>query len=125
MLSLTDVPSVSKALGDSELDLDLRALLGFRAWHLVVEHKASLGTDAVIFVVQGGDTDEVINRALGFPITGDQAEDPSFLSIEFHVLWYEITYAKEGEPYICIFVENGPATELGIHYMCINHFGEP
>ena len=30
MLSLTDVFSVSSALGDSDIDVDLRALLGFR-----------------------------------------------------------------------------------------------
>jgi len=123
MLPLTDIFSVTSALGDTDLDLDLRALLGFRAWHMVVEHEASLGTDAVIFVVQGGDTPEVINGALGFPITGEQAEDPSFLSIEDHGLWFEIAYARDEGPHIRIFVENGPGTELGIHYMCLAHFG--
>jgi hypothetical protein len=123
MLPLTDILSVSSALGDPDLDLNLRALLGFRAWHMVVEHEAALGTDAVIFVVQGGDTPEVINGALGFPITGPDAEEPSFLSIEDFGLWFEIAYARGEGPHIRIFVENGPGTELGIHYMCLAHFG--
>ena len=122
MIFLSDVSSVSSALGDPDLDLNLRALLGFRAWHMVVEHEASLGTDAVIIVVQGGDTPEVINNALGFPITGEQAEDPSFLSIEDFGLWYEVAYARDEGPHVRIFVENGPATELGLHYMCQSHF---
>lgn len=39
MLSLTDIFAVSSALGDRDLDTDLRALLGFRAWHMCVEHE--------------------------------------------------------------------------------------
>ena len=55
MLSLTDVFEVSSALGDTDLDVDLRALLGFRAWHMCVEHEGEIGTDVQIFVIQGGD----------------------------------------------------------------------
>lgn len=122
MLPLTDIFAVSSALGDTDLDVDLRALLGFRAWHMVVEHEADYGTDALIFVVQGGDTPEVINGALGFPITGDQAEVPSFLSIEDHGPWFEIAYARDEGPHIRVFVENGPGTELGILYLCQANF---
>ena len=122
MLSLTDIFTVSSALGDLDLDVDLRALIDFRAWHMVVEHEAAFGTDAVIYVVEGGDTAEVINNALGFPITGPDAEEPSFLSIEDHGGYFEITYARDEGPHIRIFVENGPGTELGIHYMCMAHF---
>ncbi|ALJ09846.1 hypothetical protein [Brevundimonas sp. DS20] len=71
MLSLTDVFEVSSALGDTSLDVDLRALLGFRAWHMCVEHECQIGQEVRIFVVQAGDTPEVINEAIGFPITGD------------------------------------------------------
>lgn len=97
MLSLTDCASIA-------LDPDLRALIGLHT--------------GKVFIVQGGDTPEVINAALGFAITGEQAEEPSFLSIEDHGLWFEITYAD-----MRIFVENGPGTELGIHYMCLAHIG--
>lgn len=122
MLSLTDVFSVSSALGDPDLDVGLRALLGYRAWHMCVEHEATIGTDAIILVVQGGDSAEVINDALGFPITGDQAEEPSFLSIEDHGLWFEITFCPDDGPHLRVFVENTPETELGIHHMCLSHF---
>lgn len=122
MLTLTDVFEVSSVLGDRDLDTDLRALIGFRAWHMCVEHEGEIGTDVQIFVVQGGDTPDVINTALGFQITGQDAEEPSFFSIEDHGLWFEIAYARDDDPHTRVFVENGPATELGIHSICLQHF---
>lgn len=122
MLSLTDVFSVSGVLGDADLDVDLRALIGFRAWHMCVEHEGQIGTEVQIFVVQGGDTAETINEALGFPITGESAEEPAYLSIEDHGLWFELAYARDDDPHTRIYVENGPGTELGIHYLCQSHF---
>lgn len=123
MIPLTDVFEVTSALGDPSLDADLRALLGFRAWHMCVEHEGQIGTDVQIFVVQGGDTPEVINEALGFPITGKDAEEPAYLSIEDHAgLWFELAYARPEAPHTRVFVENGPGTELGIHYLCLSHF---
>lgn len=122
MLSLIDSEAVSSTLADGDLDLNLRALLGFRAWDMCVHHEGVIGTDVQMFVVQAGDTPEVINGALGFPITGDQAEDPSFFSIEDHGPWFEITYCRDDDPHTRIFVENGPGTELGIHHMCLSHF---
>lgn len=122
MLSLIDIFSVSSALGDRDLDLDLRALLGFRAWDMCVHHEGVIGIDVQMFVVEAGDTPETINGALGFPITGDQAEEPAFFSIEDHGLWFEITYCRDDDPHTRIFVENGPGTELGIHHMCLAHF---
>lgn len=122
MLSLTDVFEVSSALGDPDLDVDLRALIGLRAWLMCVEHEGEIGTDVQIFVVQAGDTSAVINAALGFQVTGDGAEDPSYLSIEDHGLWFEVAYAHDDDPHTRIFVENNPGTELGIHRMCLAHF---
>ena len=123
MIHLTDVFEVSSALGDPDLDVDLRALIGFRAWHMCVEHEGEIGTDVQMFVVQGGDTADVINAALGFPITGDHAEEPSYFSLEDHNgLWFELAYVRDDSPHTRIFVENGPATELGIHTLCLGHF---
>lgn len=122
MISLKDVFEVSSILGDPDIDVDLRALVGFRAWHMCVEHECTIGTDVRIFVIQGGDAPEVINDTLGFPITGVQAEDPSYLSIEDHGRWFEIAYAPYDDAHLRIFVENGPGTELGIHHMCLSHF---
>lgn len=98
MLSLTDRASVLRALEDPELDADLRNLIGQR-------------DSTNLFVVQGGDTAEVINAALGFAIT------ESYDWIQDHGLWFEIAYGA-----IRILVENGPGTELSIHCLCLSHF---
>lgn len=109
MLSLTDRASLASALNSPDLDLDLRVLIGLRA--------RLLDDDTKLFVVQGGDTPEAINAALGFAITGDQAEEPSYDWIEDHGLWFEIGHGSTR-----ILVENDPGTELGIHYLCLSHF---
>ena len=109
MLSLTDRVSIASALNDPHLDPDLRVLIGLRA--------RLLDDDTKLFVVQGGDTPEVINAALGFAITADQAEEPSYDWIEDHGLWFEIGHGSTR-----IFVESGPGTELGLHYLCQSHF---
>ena len=116
MLALTNRDAVASALNDPHLDPDLRGLISHRAQQLYVE---PLGQDVRFVVVEGGDTPEVINEALGFPITGDQAEEPSYQWIEDHGLWFEIAYPNLRT---FIFVENGPGTELGIHYLCLAHF---
>ena len=110
MLSLTDRTSVASALNDPDLDLDLRVLIG-----------RHLGEGTKLFVVQAGDTPEVINEALGFAITGDQAEEPSFESVVDHGRWFELLYDR-GDGLTRILVENHPGTELGIHYLCLSHF---
>lgn len=118
MLSLTNFAAVASALNDRDLDPDLRALIARRAWLLGTR---PLGEDVRFVVVEGGDTPEVINAAVGFPITGEDAEEPSYEWIENHGLWFELAYARYGLRTF-IFVENTPATELGIHYLCLSHF---
>ena len=122
MLTLTTLADVGGALADTNLDVDLRALLGLRAWQLYVLRGLSGGDHLSLFVVQAGDTAEVINTALGFDITGDRAEPPSYTWMEDHGLWFEIFYGGHGGLVTRVFVENGPATELGIHLMCLSHF---
>ncbi|MBB5660366.1 hypothetical protein [Brevundimonas halotolerans] len=111
MLTLTDRASVTSALTNPDLDPDLRTLIGDRA--------SSLRENTKLFVVQGGDTPEVINAALGFAITGDQAEEPNYSWIKDHGRWFEITYLCRRT---VVLVENDPGTELGIHYLCLAHF---
>lgn len=111
MLALTDRASVTSALDNPDLDPDLRPLLGHRA--------RTLRKDTKLFVVQGGDTPEVINAALGFPITGDHAEEPNYSWIRDYGRWFEITYLCRQT---VVFVENDPGTELGIHHLCLSHF---
>lgn len=119
MITLSDIFDVSAALEDGRLDVSLRALLGFRAWHMVVEHEAELGADALIHVVQAGDKTDTINEALGFAITGDDAEPPSFISIEDHGgQWFELAYAKDDSPHMRIFIEVHPDTDQDLLTMC-------
>lgn len=122
MLSLTNPAEVARALHDTDLDADLRALITHRAWQLCAEGDGPLGGDARFIVVEGGDTAEVINDAVGFPITGEDAEVPRYVWLEDHGLWFEIAYARGEGSRTFIFVENTPATELGIHYLCLSHF---
>lgn len=122
MLALTNRAAVASALNDPELDPKLRALIGRRAWQLCAQQDQPLSEEVRFVVVEGGDTPEVINAALGFPITGDDAEEPTYEWIEDHGLWFEIAYACRGDIRTFIFVENGPGTELGIHYLCLAHF---
>jgi hypothetical protein len=115
MFSLTGRVSVSRAIDDPEFELDLRELISLRARQLQV-----MGDDVRFIIVQGGDTPDVINAAVGFPLTGDHAESFTPDWIRDHGLWFEIAYRAGGDELIRIFVENGPGTELGIHYLCLS-----
>lgn len=122
VLSLNTRAAASSALSNPDLDLDLRALLGLRLWQLHIEQGLFFGSGFRLVVVQGGDTPEVINEALGFAITGPDAKEPAYDRIEDHGLWFEITYVTAAGLPVHVFVENGPGTELGIHYLCLAHF---
>lgn len=119
VITVTDIFKVSAVLEDGSLDVHLRAILGFRAWHMVVEHEAELGSDALIYVVQAGDKADTINTALGFAITGPEAEPPSFLSIEDHGgQWFELAYARDDTPHIRIFIEVHSDTNQDLMTLC-------
>lgn len=122
MIILSDIFEVSATLEDGSLDVHLRALVGFRAWHMVVEHEAELGTDALLYVVQAGNKADTINTALGFAITGPDAEPPSFLSIEDHGgQWFELAYARDDAPHQRIFIEVHPDTDQDLLTMCFSN----
>ncbi|WP_312136377.1 hypothetical protein [Brevundimonas sp.] len=119
MITVSDIFEVSAVLEDYGLDVHLRALLGFRAWHMVVEHEAELGTDAMIYIVQAGDKADTINTALGFAITGPDAEPPSFISIEDHGgQWFELAYALDDAPHQRVFIEVHPDTDQNLLTLC-------
>ena len=122
MLSLNDRTAITAALNNPDLDPELKDLISLRAEQPSVDPDRSLSRDTRCFVVQGGDTPEVINEALGFAITGDHAEEPSFTWIEHHGQWFELAYEGGDRPPIRIFVENGAGTELELHYLCLSHF---
>lgn len=122
MLCLNTLADVAGIISDSDLDDDLRTLIAHRGWQAYADHPSCLSEDTRIVVVTGGDSPDVINTAVGFPITGDDAEEPSYDSLYDHGLWFEIVYLGRCGRDTVMFVENSPATELGLHYLCLAHF---
>ena len=122
MLSLNTLADVAGVISDSDLDDDLRTLIAHRGWQAYADHPSCLSEDTRIVVVQGGDTPDVINTAVGFRITGDDAEEPTYDTLEDHGLWFEIVYRGRCGQDTVIFVENGPGTEMGLHHLCLVHF---
>lgn len=122
MICINTLADVACVISDPDLDDDLRTLIAHRGWQAYADHPSGLSEDTRIVVVQGGDTPDVINTAVGFPITGDDAEEPTYDTLDDHGLWYEIIYRGWGGRDTVVFVENGPGTELGIHYLCLGHF---
>lgn len=119
MICLNNRDAVLRALNDCDLDPSLRALIASRRGRMKMTARSE---DFEVVAVEGGDTPEVINEAVGFAITGEHAEEPSFDWIKDHGRWFEIAYLREGSPDLFVMVENTPATELGIHHMCLAHF---
>lgn len=119
MLSLTDRESVTAALTDPKLDPHLRALIGLRAWQLDVERDRPLSDLVQFVVVQPGDTPEVIHEALGFPITWELAEQPSFEWMEDHGSWFEIAYVLTDDFGLLVFVADDPGVEFTLRFLCL------
>lgn len=106
---------LSRSIADAEFDLDLRALIRLRTGQL-----EAAGDRARVVVVQGGDTPDIINAAVGFRITGDQPEPFTPDWIKDHGLWFEVAFHAGGDDLTLVFVENGPGTELGVHALCLS-----
>lgn len=121
MLCLNTLADVAGVISDPDLDDDLRTLIAHRGWQAYADHSSCLSENTRIVVVQS-DTPDVINTALGWAITGEDAEEPTFDTLDDHGLWFEIVYRGRCGRDTVIFVENGPGTELGIHYLCLAHF---
>ncbi len=119
MLRLNNLADVAGAISDPDLDDDLRTLIAQRGWQAYADHPSDLSEHTRIVVVQAGDRPEVINDAVQFNLTGDDAEEPSYDRLEDHGLWFEISFTARRT---LVFVENSPGTELGIHYLCLAHF---
>lgn len=122
MICINTLADVAGVISDPDLDDDLRTLIAQRGWQAYVDHPSHLSEDTRIIVVQGGDTPDVTNTAIGFAITGDDAEEPRYDTLNEHGFWFEIVYRGRWGRDTVIFVENGPGTELGIHYLCLPHF---
>lgn len=122
MLCLNTLADVAGVISDSDLDDDLRTLIAHRGWQAYADHPSNLREDTRIVVVTGGDSPDVINTAVGFRITGDDAEEPTYDTLDDHGLWFEIVYRGRCGRDTVIFVENGPGTELSLHHLCLAHF---
>jgi hypothetical protein len=107
---------LSRPIADAEFDLDLRALIRHRTGQL-----EAAGDRARVVVVQGGDTPDIINAAVGFRIAGEQPEPFTPDWIKDHGLWFEVAFNAGGDDLTLVFVENGPGTELGVHALCLSH----
>ena len=119
MLNLTDRDAVTAALTDVFLDSDIRALIGLRAWQLDDDRSRPLSEIVKIVVVQPGDTPEVINEAVGFPITWELADQPSFEWLEDHGSWFELAYVLTDDLGLLVFVKDDPGVEFGLRFMCL------
>lgn len=120
MLCLNTLAELASALSDPDLDPDLRRLLSLRGWRLYGD--PGHHPDTPLIIIHGGDTPDVINTALGFAITGDHADDLPFDWVEDHGFWFEALITPASGPPVRLFVENGPSTELGVHFRCLAYF---
>lgn len=125
MLSLFDRDAVTRALTDDTLDPHLRALIGLRIWQVDTERRRPLGETLQIVVVQPGDTSEVIHEAVGFPITWDQADQPSFEWMNDHGSWFELAYVLTDDFGMLVFVADHPDTNHTLRFNCLGFANRP
>lgn len=125
MLSLTDRDAVTKALLDTSLDPDLRALLGLRIWQVDNDRRRPLGEVLQIIVVQPGDTPDVIHAAVGFPITSDQADQPGFEWMNDHGSWFELAYILTDDFGLLVFVADHSDTNPTLRFNCLAFADRP
>lgn len=119
MISISTRESITAVLTNYELDAELRAVIGLRAWQLDVERERPLNDTIRFVVIQPGDSPEIINAVVGFPITWELAEQPSFEWMEDHGAWFEIGYVLTDDLALLVYVADDPGTEFGIHYNCL------
>ena len=124
MLSLNDRIAISAALNDPDLDPDLRTLIGLRVRQHYADHQPLI-PDVRYFVVQGGDTPEVIHEAVGFPITWDQADQPGFEWMNDHGSWFELAYVLTDDFGMLVFVADHPDTNFVLRFNCLGFANRP
>ena len=116
MLKLTDRAAITAALTDTTLDPELRALLGLRAWQLDDVRHQPLGETVQFVVVQPGDLPDTIHEAVGFPITWEQADQPSFEWMNDHGRWFELAYILTDDLGLLVFVADDPGTDFTLRF---------
>ncbi|WP_395671212.1 hypothetical protein [Phenylobacterium sp.] len=119
MISISTRESITAVLTNHQLDAELRALIGLRAWQLDVERERPLDDTIRFVIVQPGDKPEVINAVVGFPITYDQAEQPGFEWMEDHGAWFELAYVLTDDFGMIVFVADHPDTNSVLRFNCL------
>lgn len=119
MISISTRESITAALTNHELDAELRALIGLRAWQLDTERDRPLDETIRFVVIQPGDTPAIIHAVVGFPITWDQAEQPGYEWIEDHGSWFELAYVLTDDFGLLVFVAEDPGTNFNLLFNCL------
>lgn len=119
MLKLTDRAAVTAALTDPDIDPELRALIGLRAWQLDDVRHQPLGETVRFVVIQPGDAPSTIHDAVGFPLTWDQADQPGFEWMNDHGRWFELAYVLTDDLGLIVFVADDPGTESTLRFNCL------
>lgn len=124
-LKLTSRAAVTAALTDRQVDPELRAILGFRAWQLDDVRHQPLGETVQFVVVQPGDTAEEIHEAVGFPICWDQAEQPGYEWMEDHGAYFELAYIFTDDFGMLVFVADHPDTNHTLRFNLLGVANRP
>ena len=119
MISISTRESITAALTNYELDAELRALIGLRAWQMDDDRTRPLSDIVRFVVVQPGDTPAIIHAVVGFPITWDQADQPGFEWMEDHGSWFELAYALTDDFGMLVFVADDPGTNSTLRFNCL------
>ena len=122
---LTSRAAVTAALTDRQLDPELRALIGLRAWQLDDLRHQPLGETVQFVVVQPGDTAEEIHEAVGFPICWDQADHPGWEWMEDHGAWFELAFALHDDLGLIIYVADHPDTDYTLRFNLLGVANRP
>lgn len=116
MLKLIDRAAVTAALTDPDIDPELRALIGLRAWQLDDVRHQPLGETVQFVVVQPGDSADTVHEAVGFPITWDQADQPGWEWMEDHGRWFELAYVLTDDLGLIVFVSDDPSVDHTLRF---------
>lgn len=119
MLKLTDRAAVRAVLTDPDIDPELRALIGLRAWQLDDVRHQPLGETVQFVVVHPGDLADSIHEAVGFPICCDEDDGPGFEWLEAHPGWFEIAIVLTDALGLLVFVADHDDTDPGLRSRCL------
>lgn len=125
MLKLNSRAAVTAALKDAQLDPELRAILGLRAWQLDDVRHQPLGETVQFLIVQPHDSAGEIHAAVGFPICWDQADQPGWEWMEDHGAWFELAYVLNDDLGLIVFVADDPDTDFTLRFNLLGVANRP